>query len=259
MRSLLCVACAAETAPDLPRITVDPLPPGCPWSGWTPPNVDWCEEQLCSWVVNPADTWSNLAYLAVGVLMIAGARSATGSSRLFGPAAVVVGVFSLVYHASYTYFFQFFDFAGMFVFCFAVITANALRLGWVGANRQWHFYRAGVAIFCALVPLVGETTLPIQALVALLIAAILGQEAALFLRRRPGAEPIAYAAFGLALVLLAAGGLASLADVTRTICDPTNHWISGHSLWHVLTAGALYALFRFYQQLEQQLEAPRPA
>ena len=38
------------------------LPPGCPWSGFTPPNVDWCEEELCAWVVNPADTWSNLAY-----------------------------------------------------------------------------------------------------------------------------------------------------------------------------------------------------
>ena len=65
----------------MPRFTADPLPDGCPWSGWTPPNVDWCEEELCAWVVNPADTWSNLAYIALGAVMIAvAARSPRASA-----------------------------------------------------------------------------------------------------------------------------------------------------------------------------------
>lgn len=54
-----------------------------------PPNVDWCEQELCSWITNPADTWSNLAYLAFGVLMILetrrGAGAHRGELRLFGP------------------------------------------------------------------------------------------------------------------------------------------------------------------------------
>ena len=236
-------------------LAADPLPPGCPWSGWTPPNVNWCEEELCSWVVNPADTWSNLAYLAFGLMMIAAARAERSDTlALFGPASILVGTFSLVYHASYSYFFQFFDFVGMFIFCFAVITANALRLGWIGRDRRLHFYIVGVLSFSALVPVFSETSVPIQALVALLIAVILGQEFAMVRRRRPSDPPTRRLFFFVALALLTAAGAASLADITRSWCEPTNHWIQGHAVWHVLSAASLYALFRFYQQI-----APEPA
>ncbi len=237
----------------MPRFTAEPLAPGCPWSGWTPPNVDWCEAERCAWVVNPSDTWSNLAYIAFGILMIAMARrEAKGQASpvlsLFGPASIVVGVFSLVYHASYTYFFQFFDFVGMFVFCFAVITANALRLGWIGPSRRWLFYALGVIAFSALVPVLSETVIPIQALVAVLIGAIVAQEAAIATRRTPAEPRPPYALFGLALALIAAAAGFSLADVTRTWCDP-EHWLQGHALWHLLSAASLLALFRFYQRM----------
>jgi hypothetical protein len=70
-------------------------------------------------IVNPADTWSNLAYIAFGLWMMREARR--GGRRdlaLFGPASIAVGVFSGAYHASYTWMLQFFDFVGMFLFCF---------------------------------------------------------------------------------------------------------------------------------------------
>lgn len=233
----------------MPLITAPPLPDGCPWSGWTPPNVDWCEEQLCSLVVNPADTWSNLAYVAFGVWMILETRRVPRERRppslaLFGPASIAVGVFSGIYHASYTYFFQFFDFVGMFLFCFTVITANALRLGWVEPPRRVAFLLAGVLGFSLLVPLVGQTRFPIQGLVAVLIGVIVVQEARLWRRSR-----VRHALFALALALLGAAAAFSLVDVTRVWCDPANHWLQGHAFWHVLSAAALYALFRFYRQI----------
>ena len=79
----------------------------------------------------------------------------------------------------------------------------------------------------------------------MLIAAILGQEFAIWRRDRVD-RSVAYAPFLLALLLMAAAALASLADLTRLWGDPQNHWMQGHALWHVLTAAALYALFRFY-------------
>jgi hypothetical protein len=169
---------------------------------------------------------------------------------LFAPASVLVGVFSFVYHASYTWFLQFFDFVGMFVFCFAVITANALRLGWIRPRRAVGFLASGVVLFSALVLLVSETALPIQSLVAVLIATILGQEWRL--HRRGSIDAPNYRAFWLALGLLAAAALGSLADVTRTFCDPTNHWLQGHAIWHVLSAASLYAMFRFYEGIEDR-------
>ncbi len=234
----------------MPRYTVDSLPLECPWGGFTPPNVDWCEEELCAWVVNPADTWSNLIYIVLGVVMWRSARRDSAPILgLFGPASIAVGVFSFAYHASYTYFLQFFDFVGMFVFCFTVITANALRLGWIGEGRRWHFFLGGVAIFSALVPVVSESPVPIQALVGFLIAAIIEQEILLKRKAQASDPPVAYGPFFASLALMAAAGGFSLADVTRTWCDPSNHWIQGHAIWHVLSACALYALYRFYATL----------
>jgi hypothetical protein len=237
----------------MPKLMADPLPPGCPWSGWTPPNVDWCEEELCGWIVNPADTWSNLAYVAFGIAMALRARGRSSPVlSLFAPASVIVGAFSFAYHASYTYFLQFFDFVGMFLFCFVIITANALRLGWIRREQRLAFLLAGVVFFSAGVPLLGETTIPIQSLVGLLIAAILAQEWAVFRSRRSGAGASDYRRFAIGLVLLAAAAAFSLADVTRAFCDPTNHWLQGHAIWHVLTAASLYAIFRFYEAIEDR-------
>lgn len=237
----------------MPRVTAPPLPEHCPWGGFTPPNVDWCEEQLCSWVVNPADTWSNALYVVLGVWMCRRAMGAARAGRdlsggldLFGPTAIAVGVFSLVYHASYTYLLQFFDFVGMFLFCFAVITAAALRLGWISPERRMLCFLGGTLGLSALVPVISETAMPIQSMVGVLVAVILVQEALLF---RRGGEQADYRFFGLALALLAAAGAASLADVTRSWCNPSNHLLQGHSLWHLLSACALYALFCFYDSI----------
>lgn len=221
-----------------------------------PPNVDWCEQELCSWITNPADTWSNLAYLAFGVLMILetrrGAGAHRGELRLFGPVSIVVGLFSGIYHASYTFFLQFFDFVGMFLFCFTVLTGHAVRLGWVRPERRLTFFLGGVAFFSALVPVMYQLALPFQGLVFLLILGVVSQEG--WVRQRLGPAP-SYRSFVLALGLLVAAAGFSLADVTRTWCDPTNHWLQGHALWHVLSAAALFALYRHHAQ---PLPAARP-
>ena len=32
-------------------------------------------------------------------------------------------------------------------------------------------------------------------------------------------------------------------DITRTWCDPKNHILNGHAVWHLLSAAAIYLLF----------------
>jgi hypothetical protein len=225
-----------------------PLPPGCPWSGFTPPNLDWCEQELCAWIVNPADTRSNLLYVVLGVLMWREARRRQSPSLApFGPASVAVGVFSFAYHASYTWMLQFFDFVGMFLFCFCVIALNARRLGWIQPRRQAEATLCGVVLLSALVPLLFHRGVPIQGLVLALVLVIIAQEA--WLLRRDGALP-AHRYWWAALALLAAAALFSALDVTRVWCDPGDHWLQGHALWHLLSAASLYALFRFTAALE---------
>lgn len=234
----------------MPPLLAPELPPGCPWSGFTPPNVDWCEAELCAWVTNPANTWSNAAYLVFGLWMWALARrSGRPELRLFGPASIAVGLFSGVYHASYTWFLQFFDFVGMFLFCFLVITLNALRLGWIAPRQRLPFYLAGTLLFSALVPIAFHAGFPIQALVLVLILTMVGQEAGLR-GRSPGAD---YRPYFAALALIGAAALCSALDVTRVWCDPENHWLQGHALWHLLSAASLLALYHFYARLPAEL------
>ena len=197
--------------------------------------------------MNPADTWSNLLYVALGVVMWREARR-LGRRDLaaFGPASIAVGVFSFVYHASYTYFFQFFDFVGMFLFCFLPLAMNARRLGWIGPQRELAVEAGGVVAFSAAVPPLFELGVPIQGLVLVLILAIVAQE--LVLRAR-SASRAAYPWFWTGLALIGAGAVCSALDVTRVWCDPTSRWLQGHATWHLLSAASLYALFRFYRAL----------
>jgi hypothetical protein len=234
-----------------------PLPPGCPWSGFTPPNVDWCEAELCAWVTNPANTWSNLLYLVLGVVMWRQARRRQSHAlSLFGPASIAVGVFSLIYHASYTWFLQFFDFVGMFLFCFVVLTLNARRLGWIAPQRQTAFYGVGVALFSGLVPVLFSQGIPIQGLVLILILTMIGQE--LVLKSRASPPRPDYRLWYAALAAIGLAATLSLLDVTRTWCDPDNHWIQGHAFWHILTALGLYALFHFYAGLDLDRHGSAP-
>ncbi len=210
-----------------------------------PPNIDWCEQELCAWVTNPANTWSNFAYFAFAIGMISIARRhGSPELRLFAPAALLTGVFSLLYHASYTFLFQFFDFVGMFVFCFVPITLNAIRLDQISATRRLRFYSIGVVAMSALVPLGYFASLPIQALVLVLIIVIIGQEAAI---HRRGATSPDYHWYLIALALITGAAICSALDLSRTFCDPNNHWIQGHAAWHILSAAALFALFQFYR------------
>jgi hypothetical protein len=216
-----------------------------------PPNVRWCEENLCSIVTAPANTWSNLAYVLVGLVMwVAARRLGRSDLRFYGPAAIVVGLFSLVYHASYTFFFQFFDFVGMFVFLDLVILVDLDRLGRIAPKSQLRSWLILVAVSSALVPPLFFAGIPIQLLVVVSIAVWVALEVAL-LRTRGGPGRLLW----LSLALSAAAGLFSASDVTRVLCDPRNHFFQGHATWHVLTACSFYALFRHHEQLPR---AARP-
>jgi hypothetical protein len=229
------------------------LAPGCPWhdlSELRVPNVDWCEAQRCSWVVEPANTWSNLGFVLVGLTLWWIARdSRSRALRFFGPAALILGASSLVYHASYTFALQVLDFFGMYVFCWLLLTLNLRRLGFLDAATWWPRFWQLVAATTALTVAIDFLEVPIQGIVFLLIVAIAASE--LWLHRRAGPYPLR--AFGLALAAITTGAVFSALDVTRAWCDPTHPVLQGHAIWHALSALCLFAAFFHYRQFEPAL------
>jgi hypothetical protein len=230
------------------------LEPGCPWYGLSEvrlPNVDWCEAQRCAWAVEPANAWSNVAYLVVGTLLIVAARrSRSATLRAFGPAAIVVGLCSGVYHASYTFVLQILDFFAMYVFCYLLLAVNLRRLGALSAGSFWGAYAALVLATTALTVAADFAGVPIQGIVFVLIVAIVASE--LWLRAR-GPAPVPMGFFALAMAAIAAGGVFSALDVTRTWCDPHHPFLQGHAIWHVLSAVCLGFAFLHYRRLEPEL------
>jgi hypothetical protein len=72
------VAGGLLTAPGrlaMPIISVypNPHPPSCPWHAGADllgaPNIKWCEAALCGWISEPANTWSNVLYLVIGLVV----------------------------------------------------------------------------------------------------------------------------------------------------------------------------------------------
>lgn len=225
-----------------------PLEAGCPWeplSSFWLPNVRWCEAQLCSVIVEPANTWSNLAYVFAGLALLwIGARRGDRTLRIFGIAEIVVGVSSFAFHMSFSGVLQVFDFFGMYVFTNLLIGLNLVRLGVLSRRRFWPVYGASVVALTALTVALRFTAFPIQGIVFVLILAIVATE---FLQRATAGLDRRLFHAALATLTVAAGF--SAADVSGVFCDPENHFVQGHAIWHVLGATSLVFAAFFYRQI----------
>jgi len=219
---------------------------GCPWVDlrkWSGlPNVRWCEDQLCAWIATPANTWSNLGYVFVGFFFFWLTRKEKAENlRFYGVAAQWVGWTSFIYHASLTFATQILDFLGMFIFFYLILIQNFARLG-IGAGDR---VKRNVWIATLVTTLVSSTVdkfgFPIQGLIGLLIVTVLVTEAVASIR---SVKPVKHGFLALSLFSLAVAAVFSASDVTRKFCDPNDHWIQGHALWHYF--GSLALLFSIY-------------
>jgi len=214
--------------------------PGCPWYDLHlrfPPNIDWCEEKLCSLVVTPFNTWTNLAYLLVAMLMWLGARNTSSPSlRLFAPATAVTGITSFMYHQSLNVFSQMLDFVGMYAFCVLLLMANMQRMhSWAQGRRGVIHYGLAVTALTGLTAASFMLGIPAQAIVAVLILLIIRSELA------QNAASRGY--FWLSILAMTAASALSALDLTRVVCQASNHWFQPHGVWHIVTALAIYLAF----------------
>ncbi|MFI5345642.1 MAG: ceramidase domain-containing protein [Elusimicrobiota bacterium] len=214
---------------------------GCPWGGWPPATMHFCEELTCGWLVQPANAVSSLAFVAVGLWLfrMTGRRSIFA---LFPVSAVLVGITSFLYHASWTFFFQVFDVSSMFMLSCLLLVFNAWRLGLIGERKLPLVYSALVAASAAVMVILrgrsGET------LFAAEVALVLLSEAALARRSTGTRYRFFFWSFGTFLAAFAIWIL----DVREIVCDAKNHFLQGHAAWHVLNSFCFYFLYRFYRQ-----------
>jgi predicted membrane channel-forming protein YqfA (hemolysin III family) len=236
---------------------------GCPWysitESWGAPNVKWCEETLCAWISEPANTWSNLAYIFAAIVLY---RTRTNKPSIrkrlnyFSIAIALCGIGSFIYHASNNRLTQFLDFVGMFAVAWPLFGSSLSRLGLIRQENEINISITGSVLWCILVPVFNTLHIPIQLLVLSLIFSITGCEVYLFRKQsdRPMMTPSTNH-FRNAIVCLLIAAFFSFLDVSRTWCDPKRHIVQGHAIWHLFSALGLFSAGKFFAEQLAYTEA----
>lgn len=229
------------------------------WAGWRPatcmPDDCFCEAIRPGPIAQPVNTYSNLAFVLVG-LLIPGLPTAGPADRaaslmlsrpaypiVFGASTVLIGLGSLFYHASLSFAGQWFDVMGMYLLATFMVLYALARIRPMQGARFVLIYVAVNAALGALLIVAPEAR---RLIFTGLIFAVIGLEAWIALYRRPRMR---YAWFAAALISFAVAYASWVLDNLRVLCVPEGV-LQGHAVWHLLgalAAGLVYAWYRSEQ------------
>lgn len=212
----------------------------------------------------PANTWSNLGFVAVGlVLILQGLRKKSDSDLLSGLCILFMGSSSFMAHASNTDLFGFLDVASILVYLAFLVAALMQRAQLSGTLfflnhrlftlrfffERWLGLSLLLVTFYFLLPrsgmfLLGGIGAPL--LISELIFVWKNKANLVLNHIYPG------------IAFLAAGLISLLLDATKTVCEPINHLFQLHALWHIFAAAGTYFLTLHLTQFQLLLIKRRP-
>ena len=224
------------------------------WASWQPatclPNNCFCESLRAGFIRQPINTYSNLAYILVGLLILAGACGGPARANLlsshrayqlvFGGATTTIGVGSFFYHASLTFVGQWFDWMGMYLFASFALLYTLARL----RPMRGAIFALGYVVTNAMLGyLLSVNPEARRQVFTAMIYGVIALEALVLLAERPRMKTRYFVG---ALISLAVAYGIWLLDESRAWCDPASI-LQGHALWHFLTAAAIGLLFLYYR------------
>ena len=248
------------------------------WSTWRPatcwPDACFCEAISAGSIRQPIDTWSNLAFVIVGMIVAADRVWRRPDRLIFAWACIAIGLGSMFYHASLSFVGQWFDVMSMYLLGTFMVLYAAQRLSGNGSFRGATLWRRGISNsnqpsassaprFFAAAQL-SMTHLYVAINVALGVLLIVWPEARRYLfgaligvalvletilqrRHQTTTKPQWLIA---ALTVYVIAQVIWTLDLNRIVCDP-NSLLQGHAVWHVLTAISAGLVYVYYRSEEQ--------
>lgn len=220
----------------------------CPWDGYAPSTVSFCEARLCAPIVEPANAWSNLGFLLVGIYLlhrsVARAR-ATSPLVLFGVTGVLVAVGSFLFHMTATFWGEFLDLSAMFFISSLMLTFELRHIFGLSKRSAIATYAAlslgSMALVLAVRP-IGIALFITHITIWTFLATGLAYKGERF---RTWQLPT------LMGIFLAGFGVWNL-DIRHMACDPNNHAFNGHVVWHLTCAVSLLLYYAHHERVEDR-------
>lgn len=212
------------------------------------PNYCFCENITSSAIAQPANAWSSLFFVIVGILVIFLSIKDKKTNplttkwiygTLYGLIVSFIGVGSFYYHAKFNFFGQFLDVLGMYLIATIILfyryfTVVKNKVGWFIAS----FVLTNLFLASILYFFPGAR----RYIFATLIILILSLEYILMKKLKSSINrKFLYAAI---LTLLVAF-IIWILDITKVWCQPTSVF-QGHALWHILGALSAGLIYLYY-------------
>lgn len=205
------------------------------------PDYCFCELIREGAVAQPANTWSALAFVLVGIVVLIWAlkgkdRQYIYLKALYGVIVIFLGVGTLYFHASLSFVGQLVDNLGMYLLVTLALVYQLRR------TRAIHTVQKTIAVYIGANAVLIGVVFALPALrrpvFAALIIAFLYLEYRWHRKHPKWRKSMLYWSVGLT----AAGFTLWTLDITGVLCSPTSI-LQGHAAWHILTALAAGVLY----------------
>jgi Ceramidase len=250
-----------------------------PWEAWRQASgnaTNFCElNRFDQLIVQPSNTWSNLGFIIVGLIIISIARNDhkyfersnvnnllaryPGFTFLSGFATLYMGLGSFFYHGTLTHAFQKMDQTGMYFVVIAAIAYNIYKLVPRIRYKDQVYSSHKLIIVSAIMLMVLIYTvlwkLPVNITFPALVLLFFFSNF-IVLRKVDHSIPAKSFIKATAITLLVSSSIWVL-DITNKLCSPTSIF-QGHALWHILNAVCIFLMYLYFRSedyLPQELQA----
>lgn len=228
------------------------------------PDHCFCEPVMHGVIRQPINTWSNLAFILAGALTVIVAmgdlasplakRENTNPMRsrwiypgMYAYAAALIGLGSMLYHASMVFTAQVADILGMYLLSTFMVLYNLSR-AYKLKGRTFFGSFVGINIALGIV----STAWPVSRrpiFIAILVLILLSET----LARKMVSSHLSMNMLLAALASLVIACVSWLLDTNGIFCLPDS-WMQLHSLWHIGMASAIWFLYLYYRSEQPTLK-----
>lgn len=207
------------------------------------PTIKYCENPTSGLIARPYYAISNIVFLIVGITILLKGKGSS-LSKAFGLMAILVGLLSFLYDASYLYVFQLLDLTGMLLLINFLLYLNLSALY---KNKALTIVLQIMAILLGLISIIVFQGYSGDIVFGIFVLLYIASE--IYLLQTGRHEN--YLKWLLPLVIFLIGFIFWFFDASKVYCASFG-LLNGRAIFHFLNAIVIYYLYDYYRLQDQK-------